>query len=236
MKQRELVITIDGPAGVGKSSVCKEVADQLSYLYLDTGALYRAVAWKVKETGTSVSDEAALKALCETIDLSYKRTDDGAQIVVDGKDVTDEIRAEEIGSLASVISAVPKVREALLPLQRKTGERGGIVAEGRDMGTVVFPEAEKKFFLTADVAERAKRRYLQLSEKGVESCYDNIIHQIEVRDRQDSLRNIAPLKPAEDAVIIDTTAISKTEVVAKMLHIIRGNGEKAKTAGSGLLA
>lgn len=224
---RKLIITVDGPAGVGKSSVSKALSQKISYAYLDTGALYRAVAYKVAESGISADDREAISEFCQNIDISLQRDDVGMKILANGDDITDRIRTEEIGILASTVSAIPMVRKKLLPIQRKAGSGGGIIAEGRDMGTVVFPDADVKFFINAQIQERAKRRYLQLVKRGVEADFEDIKSGILVRDRQDTKRNIAPLRPAEDAFILDTTDMKMGEVVEKMIGLIK---EKTKTS------
>lgn len=219
MKER-LIITVDGPAGVGKSSVSKALSKRISYVYLDTGALYRAVAFRVAESGISPDDGEAISRFCENIDISLLADNRGMKILADGNDITDKIRTEEISILASTVSAIPAVREALLPIQRKAASSGGVIAEGRDMGTVVFPGADVKFFIKAEIHERAKRRYLQIKRRGVAADIEEIKNGIVVRDRQDMKRNVSPLRPAEDAFILDTTDMEMGEVVEKMIHVI----------------
>ena len=223
----QLVVTIDGPAGSGKSTVGKALAEKISYVYLDTGALYRAVAYRAHNEKIMPGDVAHLSKLCSEIVIALETRDGGLRIIIDGDDVTDKIRTEEIGLLASRISAVPIVRESLLSIQREVGSAGGIVAEGRDMGTVVFPRADIKFYLVADVIERSRRRYDELIERGESVDFEEIYRGLLVRDEQDSGRSIAPLRAAEDAVIIDTTYRSIDEVVDTMKRIIEercGNG------------
>jgi len=220
MKKR-LVITIDGPAGAGKSTVSKILAGRLSYLYLDTGAIYRAFALKVAEIGISADDEKQLSGLCEKIELSLKIVNGNFKIIVDDEDVTQKIRTQKIGMLASRVSAVPVVRKFLLSLQRETGKDGGIVAEGRDMGTMVFPDADSKFFLDANLEERSRRRFAELSGRGKDIDFEEIKKDLMVRDRQDSERRIAPLKPAGDSIIIDSTDMSIMDVVERMMRIIK---------------
>jgi len=217
-----LVITIDGPAGVGKSTVSKIVAQRLSAVYLDTGALYRAIAYKIGKNGVDLDDDEKIVDLCSQTDLSLTMVDGDVQVRVDGEEITGKIRTEQIGILASRASALPAVRKALLPLQRAAAGEAGVVAEGRDMGTVVFPDADVKFFLAADVEERTRRRHDQLLEKGMSSDYDDIQRGLEQRDCQDRERSIAPLRPATDAIVIDTTELDIEGVVgAMMLHICR---------------
>lgn len=218
--ERRLIVTIDGPAGSGKSTVSKMLAERISYVYLDTGALYRAIAYRVHQEKIVPEDVKQLSKLCTGIVISLETIDGKISIIVDGNDITDKIRTERIGFLASKISAVPVVRETLLSLQREVGRAGGIVAEGRDMGTVVFPCADVKFYLVADVLERARRRHRELVERGETVDLEKVLRSLSARDRQDSGRSIAPLKEAEDAVVIDSTFLDVTEVVNTMRRII----------------
>jgi cytidylate kinase len=195
-------------------------------MYLDTGLLYRAVAWRAMRLGVSIADDEALGEICGDITIPLE-TDGAMRVLIEGADVSGDLRTEEIGMLASSVSAIPAVRKALLPLQRSAGRMGGIVAEGRDMGTVVFPDADVKFFLDADVEERARRRYLQLLEDGKNADRSEVRRGLEVRDRQDTTRKIAPLKPADDSVAIDTTGIGIEAVVEKMVMVAE------KRAGEG---
>lgn len=217
---KRLVITVDGPAGSGKSTVGRILAKRVSYMYLDTGLLYRAVAWRAMRRGVSIADDEELGRMCDgiTVPLDAGET---MRVLIDGEDVSGDLRTEEIGMLASSVSAIPAVREALLPLQRSAGRQGGIVAEGRDMGTVVFPDADVKFFLDADVGERARRRYLQLVEGGKNADLDEVRRGLTIRDHQDTSRQIAPLRPAADSVVVDTTGIGIEGVVERMATIVR---------------
>ena len=224
--KRKLVITVDGPAGSGKSTVSRILAKRISYTYLDTGILYRAVAWRVMKRGVPIADDKALGEVCNGITI-HMETNGQMRVLVEGENVSGDLRTEEIGMLASSVSAIPAVREALLPLQRSAGWQGGIVAEGRDMGTVVFPDADVKFFLDADADERARRRYLQLVENGKNADRGEIKRGLEVRDHQDTTREIAPLKPAGDSVVIDTTGIDIEGVVEKMAMIVKECARRA---------
>jgi len=219
---KKLIITIDGPAGAGKSTVSKVLARKLSYIYLDTGALYRAVAYKVLKEGLLPYDKRGLADLCSRIEIYLEDMDGSLNVFVDGKNVTKRIRSEEVGLVASTVSAVPAVRERLLSIQRDVGEKGGVVAEGRDMGTVVFPNADYKFYLDADVEERIKRRYGELLTRGNSIDYKGIAGDLVARDRQDRERDIAPLKASADAIIVDSTRMSVAEVVDRMISIIKG--------------
>ena len=222
-----IVIAIDGPAGSGKSTVSKAVAAKLKYLYLDTGALYRALAYKALKNEIDVNNPDDLSKLCSTTRVTLKNLNAEMSVFVDGEDVGDKIRKEEVGLAASTISAFPVVREKLLSLQREAGARGGIVAEGRDMGSVVFPEAEFKFFLDADVEERIQRRHAEIIQKNGPAMRDAITRDMQARDQQDSQRKIAPLTAASDAVIIDSTFLDVPQVVEIILRrVLAGHDRK----------
>jgi len=215
-----LIITVDGPAGSGKSTVSRILAERISYIYLDTGLLYRAVAYRAMQRGIFIEDDEALRELCDDISIPFETDNGNMKVLIDGEDVSDRVRTEEIGMLASAVSAVSAVRDALLLPQRNAGRYGGIVAEGRDMGTVVFPGADIKFFLDADADERARRRYSQLMENGVNVNLVEIKRGLEARDYQDMQREIAPLKPAGDSLVIDTTGIDVEGVIEKMTIMV----------------
>ena len=209
----ERIVTIDGPSGAGKSTICQLLAARLGYAYLDTGAMYRAVGLKIERTGTDCDDSGALAQLLAAIDLQLLADGGETRVILDGEDVSEAIRTPEMSMVASRISALPVVREKLTTLQREIGGRGKVVAEGRDMGTVVFPGAAWKFFLDATPEERARRRVLQLKEKGQQVDEEETLAQIIDRDRADSSRALAPLQPAEDGVIIDSSKRTIDEVV-----------------------
>lgn len=219
------IIAIDGPAGTGKSTVARGVADKLGYLYIDTGAMYRAVAWKVIQAGISISDNNAIVALANKADIRLETIDDGQRVFVDDEDVTQAIRTPEATRLSSPVSAIQGVRKRLVDLQRKMGEQGGVVMEGRDIGTVVFPSAEIKIFLTASADERARRRTEQLREMGVEADQEQTAAEIRERDLRDSSRTYAPLQQASDAILIDTDGMTVEQVIDTIISI---HNEKVK--------
>ena len=217
---QKLVITIDGPAGAGKTTVSRTLADRLGYRYIDTGALYRGVAYEAKKKGLAADDDPGLGNLCQNIDLRFVRTEDGARLFSGNADISDAIRTPEMSMLASAVSARPVVREALLALQRRLGAEKAAVFEGRDMGTVVFPAADVKFFLTADLKTRAARRHRELAEKQSPQKFDDVYTDMKQRDNNDASRPLAPLKPAADAIMIDSTDQSVESVIEEMMaHI-----------------
>lgn len=222
MNERRPVIAIDGPAGVGKSTTSRELAKRLGYTLVDTGALYRGIALAARDRGISWDDEAAISALSHEIDLGFVSQADGTpRLLINGRDRADEIRSSEISAGASQVSAYPGVRRALLGIQRELGREGAVVLEGRDIGTVVFPDAEVKLFLTASAEERARRRVQDLQQRGMPADYDEILAQIRARDEADSTRAIAPLRPAEDAVILDSTRLDLEAVVQHVLELVQ---------------
>ncbi|GAA0206567.1 (d)CMP kinase [Selenomonas dianae] len=212
------VIAIDGPAGAGKSTVAKIVAEKLGYTYIDTGAMYRGVAWKTLKQSQTATDEDILRAVQE-IDVRLACTENGTRVTVDGTDVTQEIRTPEVTHIVSRVAALGPVREKMVELQRAMAADGAIVMDGRDIGTNVLPNADVKIFLTASVEERARRRYDEMKEKGYAVNFDDLKREIALRDKQDSEREISPLRQAEDAVLLDTTSLSIDEVVTYVLKL-----------------
>ncbi|MBI3995596.1 MAG: (d)CMP kinase [Nitrospirae bacterium] len=221
---RNIIIAIDGPAGSGKSSAARLLAQKLGCLYLDTGALYRAVGWKAMQDGMDLQDAAALKTLCAGLDLSVRPDGNGMKVFVDGRDVSGEIRTPEVSRAAAAVAAVPVVRQRLLRIQREVGEKaggqGGVVVEGRDIGTVVFPDAPVKFFLEASPEVRVERRHAELRQQGLAADLSATRREIDTRDLKDANREIAPLKPAGDAIRIDSTALTLDGVVSEMMAVI----------------
>ncbi len=214
MKKGSFVITIDGPAGSGKSTVAKNLARELGFTYLDTGAMYRALTLKCLNKGVSLENEDEVYRTIHNTDLKIESLPEGTRVIIDGKDVSQEIRLPEVSRNVQHIAKLKRARQALTELQRKFAEGKKIIAEGRDMGTVVFPHALLKFYLDASVEERAKRRAKDLEVLGRPTSLEEIIREIQERDYEDTHRSIAPLKPASDAIILDTTNYSLEEVMA----------------------
>jgi cytidylate kinase len=217
------VLTIDGPSGSGKGTVSALVAEQLGWRLLDSGALYRAVGYAAGMAGLDLSDADAMARCAQNTKIHFRAVETGraTRVIVNGHDATDELRTETAGAAASAIASMPSVREALVALQLGFRRAPGLVADGRDMGTVIFPDAAYKVFLTASAAERAKRRYKQLKEKGLSVTLGGLQREIEARDSRDASRAVAPLKPADDAVLVDTTGMAIDVVVAKVLAVVR---------------
>ncbi|HTD29619.1 MAG TPA: (d)CMP kinase [Xanthomonadaceae bacterium] len=215
------VLTIDGPSGSGKGTISRNVAGRLGWHYLDSGALYRVVGYAAQRDHADLNDHAGLAALALRTDIRFVTDGDSEpRVLVDGVDATDAIRTETAGTAASAIASIPEVRQALFDKQRAFRRPPGLVADGRDMGTVIFPDAAHKVFLTASAAQRAERRYKQLNEKGLSVSIDDLLREILARDARDAERVVAPLKPAEDAVQIDTTDVPVERVVERVLALL----------------
>jgi cytidylate kinase len=220
-----MIIAIDGPSGAGKSTLGRLIARELKLLYIDTGAMYRAAALAVIESGVSTRDKRAVAGVVERADINLAGDPASLQVMLDGRDVSQEIRTEEVSHSASVISIIPEVRRTLVGRQRELGQRGGgVVLDGRDIGTVVFPQADIKFFLTAAPEERAHRRYDEDRVKERDATFEETLAEINTRDRRDSTRDDSPLAIAEDAIVIDSTEFSIDEVFEQMMKAIKEKG------------
>lgn len=221
MPRKKIIITIDGPSGVGKGSVAKEVAKKLGFSYLDTGAMYRAVALKVSNSKINFYSDSEIQSVLNSTNIEFS----DEKILLDSKDVSQHIRAEKISKLSSLLATKKIVRDFLVTLQRKIASSGNIVVEGRDMGTYVFPDADLKFYLNASLDERAKRRHLQLENNNIKSELNTIKEDLKKRDKQDMERKESPLHPALNAVIIDTTDMGKSAVIREILLCVGGSIE-----------
>lgn len=220
------VIAVDGPGGAGKGELTRRLAMRLGFALLDSGAIYRVLAYAARKAGLALFDEDSLVEEAKVLNLSFEAKDDGVHVMLNGEDVSSEIRSERTAEGASRVAALPRVREALLQRQRDFCMPPGLVADGRDMGTVVFPKADLKIFLDASPEERARRRVLQLTQAGREAVFELVLKEIEERDARDRNRPVAPLKPAEDAVLIDSTHLNIDEVLEKALELVRSKGIK----------
>jgi cytidylate kinase len=218
---KKISIAIDGPAGSGKSTTAKIVAKELDLQYIDTGAMYRAVALKIIESNIAPNNEKAISELLKTIKINFETENNLLKVILDGEDVTETIRTLEVTNLSSQISTVQTVRETLVDMQKKFGKGGGVVMEGRDIGTVVLPNAEIKIFLIASLQERTKRRHLELQKKGIEKDFYELEKEILARDVRDSSRSNSPLKKADDAIELDTTSLSIEGQVAEIVSIAK---------------
>lgn len=215
--RRGLIIAIDGPSGAGKSSVTRALAERLGYVHIDTGAMFRVVALMVQRHGIDVADEAAVISVCAGLVIAFDPAGGSNRVFANGEDISGLIRSPEISLLTSKVAAFPLVRQALLAMQRELGRQGGVVLEGRDIGTVVFPEADIKFFLTATPQERGRRRYEELKAKGVSVDLEQTVAEVMQRDQQDTTREHAPLLRADDAVEIDSTGLTPEMVISRMI-------------------
>ena len=224
---KNLIIAIDGPSGAGKSTLGRMLARSLNLLYIDTGSMYRAVALAVMESSISASDDIAVGSLASRVDINLEGDPDSLRVMLEGRDVTDEIRSEEVTGMSSIISTIPGVRRAMVERQREMGKRGAVL-NGRDIGTVVFPDADVKFFLTAAPDERAQRRFAEESDQNRDVSFEATFAEMIERDRRDSTRNDSPLRVAEDAIVVDSSGLSIDEVFEKMMAAI-----EKKSGGKG---
>ena len=214
-------IAIDGPAGAGKSSISKGISKRLGYIYVDTGALYRATAYTLNKNGTKPKNDTALESALKNVEVDIKFIDNEQHVYVNGEDVSDKIRTPEVSMLASSYSALPAVRAFLLGLQRGLAKKHNVIMDGRDIGTVVLPDASLKIYLTAKAENRAERRYKELVEKGVKADYNEVLADIKQRDYNDMHRDVAPLKQADDAVLVDNTGNNLEQSIEQMLVVIK---------------
>lgn len=214
-------IAIDGPSGAGKSAISRKAAEKFGFIYVDTGAIYRTIGLATKIRGVSLDDTAAVVALLPTLEIELKYNDAGEQhMYLDGNDVSRDIRLPEVSMLASKVSAIPAVREFLVDMQRGMAEKYDVIMDGRDIGTVILPNADLKIFLTADVRDRARRRYEELHAKGMEKPFDEVLAEMEKCDEQDTQRAAAPLKAADDAVLLDTSGNTLEESIDEVCRLI----------------
>ncbi|HXF03897.1 MAG TPA: (d)CMP kinase [Blastocatellia bacterium] len=221
-----MIIAIDGPVGSGKSTVGRRLAERLGYRYMDTGAMYRALAWKALKAGIPLDDAEALTALAEQSEITLAGDATHLRVLIDGEDVTDDIRSPEISRATSLISTIAGVRRALVAQQRRIAGEGNVVVEGRDIGTVVFPRADVKFYLDARVEVRARRRWEEERARGRQITLDEVTRQTRERDRRDAEREASPLRPADDAILIDSSDLTVDEVVERMMDIIGQRSER----------
>ena len=219
-------IAIDGPAGAGKSTIARRVAKELSFIYVDTGAMYRAMALYLLQKNVDRTNTEQIGEVCQNAEISIEYQNGEQIVLLNGENVNAYLRTEEVGNMASVSSAVPRVREKLLSLQRKLAKDMSVVMDGRDIGTTILPDADVKIYLTASSLTRAKRRYLELQEKGTVCDLDNIQKDIEERDQRDMNREISPLRQAEDAVLVDSSDLTIEQVVDRILEIFRARTEE----------
>jgi cytidylate kinase len=228
-----LVVTIDGPAAAGKSTTAREVARRLGWLYLDSGALYRALAVRAARRGISPEDAEAIRASLLATDLDVVPTPDGTRVLLDGEDVTSETRGPAVTDLSSRLAAIAAVRERVLAVARRVASRHSVVAEGRDMGTVAFPDATVKIYLDASIEERARRRTHELEARGTKAVLDEVRSDLERRDRRDRERAVAPLTMAPDSLVLDTTSLSSAEQVERVLEIVHARHPEIGPAPTG---
>ncbi len=228
----KLIIAIDGPSGVGKSTLSKLLADELGYVNLDTGAMYRTVAFAAERQGLNIDDRSELAKLCKDIVIEFARDGASERVLLNGEDVSAQIRTPEISLMTARVAACPEVRQAMVQRQRELGSGGGVVLEGRDIGTVVFPQAEVKLFLKASAHVRGQRRFLELQAKGMGSSLARTVAEVEARDAADMNRSTSPLRQAEDAVVIDTGDLDISQALMRMLEVVAARHQTSDSAGA----
>jgi len=221
MVERKPVVAIDGPMGAGKSTVAKALAQRLGFRYVDTGAMYRSVAFVCLRDGVDMRDADAVTRVGEAIDIAFSPGSPADRVLLNGEDVTEAIRAPDVSDAASIVSTIPRVRAVMVTRQRTLGREGGVVMEGRDIGTVVFPDAEVKVFLNASPEARARRRFEELRARGASITLDEILRAQTERDRRDATRPLSPMRPASDAVVIDSTVLNVDQVVDRIVGLVR---------------
>ncbi len=215
-----MIIAIDGPAGSGKSTVAQLIASRLNFKYIETGSMYRAVAWQAQQAGIDPKDVERIAEVARNISIEFQPGTERQKVMVDGEDLTPVLKTETIGRLAAIVAANKGVREVMVAQQQNMGRNGNVVMDGRDIGTVVFPDADKKFFLVADQKERAQRRHEEIKAKHPEVTFEKIYEQLQQRDYEDENREVSPLVPAKDSILLDTTRMNIDEVVAQMIEAI----------------
>jgi CMP/dCMP kinase len=223
-----MIVAIDGPSGAGKSTLAKTLAQRLGFTYLDTGALYRALALKILRLNIALSNEAALADVLQDTEIDLRADDDSVQVLLDQENVSALIRSPDVSQMASKASALKNVRHRLLDLQRAVGRRNDVVAEGRDIGTIVFPQADVKIYLDASVEERARRRFDELRAAGRDVALNDTIREMQERDQRDSERELAPLRRADDAIVIDSSGLDAAAVAERVLRIVQEKSSKNK--------
>ena len=224
MKNKSFVIAIDGPAGAGKSTIARMLAGKMGYVYIDSGAMYRSITWQAMRSGFALQDDKKLVSLAKKTKLDFKRCRRQMKLIMNGKQVTKAIRTPEVTANICYIADNPQIRRIMVKLQQKIGQHGGIVMEGRDIGTKVFPNADFKFYLDASAQERARRRFREFKARGVKASLSDILKDIKIRDHKDKTRTVSPMKKAKGSIVIDSSKMTPEQVVGKMMKLIADGG------------